>query len=155
MRIHFTYFPPGEKAGEVDAGMLQAWDTILDAAERQGLAVLPVLGVWADWNDGSHQETWHRWDSNPFNVAQGGPAKRPEELFDDTLCRRLWLKRLETFVRHWSLRPAIVGWEIFSKLDLVTGATEERAVSVHRVCGRRDPGDGPVETAGHSLAGRH
>ena len=52
----------------------------------------------------------------------------PSELFDDTPCRKLWLKRLETFVRHWSHRRAIVGWEIFSELDLVTGATEERAV---------------------------
>ncbi len=128
VRIHFTHIPPDEKAGELDAAMLASWDAILDAAENRGLAVLPVLGVWADWNDGSRQEGWHRWDGNPFNVARGGPAQRPDELFDDTLCRKLWLKRLETFVRHWSHRRAIVGWEIFSELDLVTGATEERAV---------------------------
>jgi len=130
VRIHFTYIPPGEKAGEIDAGMLHSWDQILDAAEKQGLAVLPVLGVWADWNDGSNQETWHRWDKNPCNVACGGPAQRPAELFDDTLCRKLWIQRLEMFVRHWAGRRAIVGWEIFSELDLVTGATEERAVTL-------------------------
>ncbi len=129
MRIHFTYIPPSEKAGEIDAGMLKAWDDILDAAESHGLAVLPVLGVWADWNDGSHKEPWHRWDKNPFNVACGGVAKNPNELFDDTPCRKLWMKRLETFVTHWSHRRAIVGWEIFSELDLVTGATQERAVA--------------------------
>ena len=128
MRIHFTYSPPSEKAGDIDAGMLRAWDAVLDAAEQQRLAVLPVLGVWADWNDGSKNETWHTWDKNPFNVEHGGPAKRPDELFDDTPCRRLWLKRLETFVRLWSPRRAIVGWEVFSELDLLTGATEERAV---------------------------
>jgi len=128
MRIHFTFIPPSEKAGEIDAAMLRAWDEILDSAEKHGLAVLPVLGVWADWNDGSKKETWHRWENNPFNVERGGPAQRPDELFDDTPCRRLWLKRLETFVKRWSHRRAIVGWEIFSELDLVTGATEERAV---------------------------
>ena len=128
MRIHFTYIPPNEKAGEIDPGMLQSWDAILDAAERRSLAVLPVLGVWADWNNGSNKELWHRWDANPFNVVRGGPAQQPGELFDDTPCRALWLKRLETFVRRWSHRRAIVGWEIFSELDLVTGATEERAV---------------------------
>ena len=58
--------------------MLKSWDAVLDAAEKHGLAVLPVLGVWADWNDGSKKETWHRWDHNPFNVERGGPAKRPE-----------------------------------------------------------------------------
>lgn len=128
MRIHFTFIPPNEKAGEIDAGMLASWDAILDAAEKHGLAVLPVLGVWADWNDGSNEETWHTWDKNPFNIARGGPARRPGELFDDTPCRKLWLKRLETFVQRWAHRRAIVGWEIFSELDLVTGATEERAV---------------------------
>ena len=128
MRIHFTFIPPHEKAGDIDAGMLKSWDMILDAAEKHGLAVLPVLGVWADWNDGSKMETWHTWDKNPFNLVRGGPAQRPSELFEDTPCRRLWLQRLETFVRRWSHRRAIVGWEIFSELDLVTGATEERAV---------------------------
>ncbi len=129
LRIHFTYSPPREKAGEIDAAVLKAWDEILDAAERNGLGVLPVLGVWADWNDGTRQETWHTWHKNAFNAARGGPAKRPAELFDDTPCRRLWLKRLETLVKHWRGRRAIVGWEIFSELDLVTGATEDGAVA--------------------------
>ena len=148
VRIHFTYIAPGEKAGEIDAGMLQAWDTVLDAAETHGLAVLPVLGVWADWNDGSNHETWHRWDHNPFNIARGGPARRPDELFDDTTCRRLWLKRLETFVLRWSHRRAVVGWEVFSELDLVTGATEPRAVQfaerVAAVVRAADPSSRPV-----------
>ena len=128
MRIHFTFMLPREKAGDIDPGMLASWDAILDAAENRGLAVLPVLGVWADWNDGSNKETWHRWDRNPFNVERGGPARRPSELFDDSPCRRLWLKRLETFITRWSNRHAIVAWELFSELDLVTGATEQRAV---------------------------
>ncbi len=128
MRVHFTFIPPNERAGEIDAGMLQSWDAVLDAAEKHHLAVLPVLGVWSDWNDGSKNEAWHSWDKNPYNAARGGPAKRPGELFDDTPCRKLWLKRLETFVKRWSHRRAIAGWEIFSELDLVTGATEERAV---------------------------
>ena len=128
VRIHFTFSPATEKAGEIDAAMLKSWDEVLDAAEKHGLAVLPVLGVWANWNDGSKKETWHRWDKNPFNAARGGPAKRPDELFNDTPCRKLWLKRLETFIQHWSHRRAIVGWEIFSELDLVTGVTEEHAV---------------------------
>jgi len=128
LRIHFTFIPPQEKVGEIDAAMLGAWDRILDSAEKYGLAVLPVLGVWADWNDGSHGEAWHAWDRNPYNARRGGPAQQPGELFDDTACRRLWLERLESFVQQWSPRRAIVGWEIFSELDLVTGADDARAV---------------------------
>jgi hypothetical protein len=128
MRIHFTYSPAGEKPGEIHPDMLKAWDAVLDAAETNGLAVLPVLGIWSDWNDGSHGETWHLWEKNSFNATLGGPAKRPGELLEDTSCRKLWLKRLETFVRHWSHRRCIVGWEFFSEVDLITGATEDRAV---------------------------
>ncbi len=128
MRIHFIFSPPGEKAGQIDAAVLKGWDAVLDAAEKRDLAVLPVLGVWADWNDGSRMESWHRWDKNPLNAARGGPAKRPAELLGDGPCRKLWLQRLETFVKHWSNRRAIVAWEIFSEVDLITGATEERAV---------------------------
>ena len=128
MRIHFTYSQAGEKAGEIHPDMLKSWDAVLDAAEKHRLAVLPVLGVWADWNDGSHGETWHSWEKNPFNAAQNGPAKRPGDLLDDTACRKLWFERLETFVKHWAPRRCIVGWEIFSEVDLITGATEDRAV---------------------------
>jgi hypothetical protein len=132
VRIQFTFSPRGETAGEIDAAVLKGWDQVLDAAEKHGLAVLPVLGVWADWNDGSRKETWHTWHENPFNIKLGGPAKRPSELFDDTPCRKLWLKRLRALVKHWSKRRAVVAWEVFSELDLVTGATEERAVAFMR-----------------------
>ena len=49
----------------------------MDAAEKHGLAVSPVLGVWVDWNDGSRQETWHRWDRNLFNVARVARRNAP------------------------------------------------------------------------------
>lgn len=127
-RIHFTYRPPGEKAGEIHPDMLKSWDAVLDAAETNRLAVLPVLGIWSDWNDGSRGETWHHWEKNSFNATLGGPAKRPSELLEDTACRKLWFQRLETFVKHWAPRRCVVGWEIFSEVDLITGATEERAV---------------------------
>jgi hypothetical protein len=128
VRIHFTYSPAEEKAGEIHPGMLKAWDAVLEAADQHRLAVLPVLGIWSDWNDGSHGETWHLWEKNPFNATRNGPAKRPGELLDDTPCRKLWLERLGTFVKRWAPRRCIVGWEIFSEVDLITGATEDRAV---------------------------
>ena len=129
MRIHFTYSPPQERPGEIDAGLLATWDRVIGLAEKQALAVLPVLGVWADWNDGSRQEPWHAWDKNPFNAARGGPARSPAELYDDSPCRKLWLQRLEKVVTRWVPHRNIVGWEIFSEADLVTGATQPRAVA--------------------------
>ena len=31
-------------------------------------------------------------------------------------------------MKHWAPRRCIVGWEIFSEVDLITGAAEDRAV---------------------------
>jgi hypothetical protein len=143
VRIHFTHMPKDETPGEIAPYMLKAWDTILDSAEEHGLAVMPVLGGWAEWNDGRNKETWHAWDKNPFNVRNGGPAKNPNELYDDTECRKVWLKRLDTLVKRWADRKAIVAWEIFSEVDLVSGASEDRAVEFVQLAAKvilsRDP----------------
>ncbi|MEI7947085.1 MAG: cellulase family glycosylhydrolase [bacterium] len=148
VRIHFNYMPPSEKPGEIDANMLRVWDQILDAAEKHGLAVLPVLDVWSNWNNGNGDvpQQWAKWDNSPFK--RGGQALTPSELFEDTPCRSLWLQRLKTFVSHWSNRRAIVAWEVFSELDLVTGATEDRVVEfVERAAGvirANDPWKRPI-----------
>ena len=148
VRIHFTYNPPHERPGEIDPGLLATWDDVINRAEKERLGVLPVLGVWADWNDGSRQETWHAWDKNPFNITRGGPAKSPAELYDDSPCRKLWFQRLETFVTRWSPHRNIVGWEVFSEVDLVSGATEARAVdfveSAAKIIRAADPMRRPV-----------
>jgi hypothetical protein len=128
VRIHFTYSPVGEKAGGIHPDTVKMWDAVLDAAEKNDMAVLPVFGIWSDWNDGSHGETWYLWKKNQFNATLDGPAERPTELLEDTECRKLWFKRLETLVKHWAPRRCIVGWEIFSEVDLITGATEDQAV---------------------------
>ena len=154
MRIHFCYMPPDEKAGEIHPNMMQFWDSALDAAEKYHLAVMPVIGVWADWNDGSKGVAWHAWEKNPFNVALGGPAKSPAELFEPGICRTLWMKRLETLVKHWARRRCIVAWEVFSELDLLTGASEVNGVTFVEVAAKviraADPSQRPVTC---SLAG--
>ncbi|MBI5684013.1 MAG: hypothetical protein HZC54_02935 [Verrucomicrobia bacterium] len=128
LRIHLTVgFQPHAAAGAVDEAWARQWERVFDLADAKGLHVLPVFGVWADWNDGSSGLPWHQWHRNPFNATKRGPARSPAELFGDTECQRLWLGWLESLVKRWQARPNILGWEIFSELDLVTGATEAAA----------------------------
>ena len=155
VRIHLTVgmAPPGP-AGQVDEAWARKWDEVLDRAAANGLYVLPVFGVWSDWNDGSRGEPWHRWDKNPYNAALGGPAKVPAELLGDTACRRQWLAWLAALVERWRNRPEMIGWEVFSELDLMSGATEDAAVafmeSAAGVVRAADPKHRPVTA---SLAG--
>jgi len=155
MRIHLTNgMPPDAPAGEVDEDWAKRWETVFDMAAERGLYVLPVMGVWGKWNDGSRQKRWHSWHKNRYNAALGGPAKRPIELYGDTECRRLWLQWLQTLVKRWQGRSCIVGWEVFSELDLVTGSSESAAVEfvskASAVVRAADPRSRPVTA---SLAG--
>ncbi|MFQ5808460.1 MAG: hypothetical protein ACE5JM_02480, partial [Armatimonadota bacterium] len=116
-------------AGDVDEEWAGRWDRVFDMAAENELYVLPVFGGWADWNDGSKGERWHAWHRNHFSAALDGPAKAPAELLQDTRCRELWLQWLEKLVRRWQGRWHILGWEVFSELDLITGSSEDAALA--------------------------
>lgn len=54
VRIHLmTGFQPHAAAGVVDEAWARQWERVFDLAAARGLHVLPVFGVWSDWNDGS------------------------------------------------------------------------------------------------------
>lgn len=149
VRIHLTAgMPPHGASGQVDETWARNWENVFDLAAANGLYVLPVFGVWADWNDGSGGIGYHRWEKNGYNAALGGPARTPAELLGDTACRRQWLGWMGALVRRWSDRPEIIGWEVFSELDLLSGATEEAAVgfmtSAAGVVRAADPKHRPV-----------
>jgi hypothetical protein len=128
VRLHLTVgLTPHAVPGAVDEAWATRWEAVFTQAAARGLVVLPVFENWADWNDGRGGQAWHRWEVNPYNRANGGPASAPAELLADTPCRRLWLRSLDALVRRWSGRREIVGWEIFSELDLVSGASEPAA----------------------------
>ncbi|MBM4046474.1 MAG: glycoside hydrolase family 5 protein [Planctomycetes bacterium] len=129
VRIHVMHgLTSRAAAGQVDDEWARRWELIFDQAAREGLYVLPVLGVWADWNDGGRGERWHSWHKNPFDASNGGPAKTPSDLFQASECRQLWLRWLTEIVGRWQTRPNVMGWEVFSELDLVTGASESAAL---------------------------
>ena len=139
---------PTARAGEVDAAWSDAWERVIAAAEERGVWFVPVFSVWGNWNDSLHPP-WHAWHLNPYNAANGGPAARPAELFGDTPCRRLFVEWLGEMVARWREHRNILCWEVFSELDLVTGATDvsqvvgfvERASAMIR---ERDPHRRPV-----------
>jgi len=129
MRIHLTHGKASlAKAGAVDEDWVAHWEGIFDNAAQKGLYIVPVFGVWADWNDGSKGTIWHAWDKNPYNQKLGGPAQAPSELFGDTRTRALYLQWLQALITRWENRPNIIAWEIFSELDLVLDSSEQIAV---------------------------
>jgi len=135
VRVHLTAgMAPSGPPGEVDEQWARRWERVFDIAAENGLYVLPVFAVWADWNDGTQGEHWHHWHRNPYNAAQGGPATRPTDLLEDSACRALFLEWVGRLVGRWQQRANIMAWEVFSELDLLTGASEAQALGfVERV----------------------
>ena len=94
VRVHLTNGrtpDPMIPAGTVDENWALFYDQVFDTAELNGLNVLPVFTVWADWNVDAHG-----WLINPFNDANGGPFTNPADLLlDGTLAEQanqeLWL----------------------------------------------------------------
>lgn len=132
--------------GGVDPNWAAQWDQVFDKAQADGIYVLPVFSGWFNWNAGAGYSTWI---SNPLNWANGGPVKSPSELFQiGSPTQTLWLDWMQTLVKRWQGRKNILGWEVFSEVNLASGTTEttgidfvNRAVALIRA---NDPSGRPV-----------
>jgi hypothetical protein len=112
--------------GGVDPSWAHQWDLVFDKAQTDGIYILPVFSGWFDWNAGSGYSTWA---SNPLNQVNSGPVKSPGELFQKgSATQNLWMQWMQTLVKRWQGRKNILGWEIFSEVNLASGATEASGI---------------------------
>jgi hypothetical protein len=117
--------------GEVDEGWAKNWEQVFDKANADGIYVLLVFSGWFDWNNGSPDYGYSTWGKNPLNVANGGPAQTPAELFKNgSTTQKLWLQWVKSLVARWSKRSNIAAWEIFSEVNLATGASEQSGTNL-------------------------
>jgi hypothetical protein len=99
------------------------WEGFFDQAQADGIFVIPVFGVWADWNNGLPADVYHFWQYNPLNTANGGPLDTPTGLFQtNSDTQNHWLTWVQTLVKRWQGRKNIAAWEIFSEINLASGA---------------------------------
>lgn len=127
IRVHLTHGWWGDawinKDWSINEKWAQNWDSFFDLAQADGIYVIPVFGVWADWNNGTPDWGSPLWQYNPLNTANGGPVATPDELFtpgSDT--QKHWMEWVKTLVLRWQGRENIAGWEIFSEIDIASGA---------------------------------
>jgi hypothetical protein len=126
VRIQLDSFGMGySNTGEVDETWAEKWDDVFEKAASNGIYVMPTFSAWYDWNNGNGYSTWK---SNPFNEVNGGPAKTPAELFiADSPTQKLWFGWMKKLIERWQGQKNIIGWEIFSEVNMVPGTTEQKA----------------------------
>lgn len=127
LRLHLTFgwwaTPWMQSNGDVNEDWAENWDKFFDQANTKGIYIIPVFGVWAEWNDGTPDYGSDLWIYNPLNFNNGGLVREPGDIFtEDSEAQELWLKWLGTLVERWQVRPNIAAWEIFSELNIASGA---------------------------------
>jgi hypothetical protein len=148
VRIHVTH---GHGVGITSAGAIDetwaaVWDRVLDRARVDGISVMPVFGVWADWNNGVPNLGFQNWNNNPLNSALGGPAHSPGELVQTgTETQSRWVAWMRALVDRWQSRDNIAAWEIFSELDIMTGTSEAAGASFAAIAAAAIHAGDPVQ----------
>ncbi len=130
LRLHVTFgwwgTPWTKGDGQVNPDWLKLWDQFFDDAEVAGIYVMPVFGVWADWNTGQPDLGGSLWQYNPINIKNGGLFSDPTQLFvPDSKLQTVWMGWLAQAVQHWQTRDNIAGWEIFSEVNIATGVASD------------------------------
>ena len=100
-----------------------AWrlERVLDDCERLGIRVNLVLN-----NHGQGSEkTDHEWELNPWNTVNGGPLARPGLLFSDPLALAGQERMRRYLAGRYGDSPAILGWKLWSEVNLTAGARED------------------------------
>ena len=122
VRVHIMWgwqgAPSINKDGTVNETWVKNWDWFFDQAYAHGIYIIPVFGVWFEWNNGIPDYGGAYWKGNPLNQANGGPVSAPGELFiADLAAQKLWLQWVKTLVERWQTRSNIAAWEIFSEVN--------------------------------------
>jgi Domain of unknown function (DUF5060) len=93
-----------------------AWklDTILYAAERNGISVMLCLGTYGEFNEGGYFNEG-QWKANPYNAANGGPCARPEDFWTNATARKLYQRRLRYLAARYGHRTNLQSWEFWNE----------------------------------------
>ena len=99
-----------------------AWrlDYLMALAARHGIYLHLVLdnhGKVSTWVD-------DEWADNPYNQVNGGFLDRPEEFFENPHAKALYKKKLRYIVARWAYGACILGFELWSEVDLVGSSFE-------------------------------
>ena len=99
-----------------------AWrlDYLVELAARHGIYLHLVLdnhGKASTWVD-------DEWADSPYNQANGGFLDRPEEFFENADAKAIYKKKLRYIVARWAHATSIMGFELWSEVDLVGSSFE-------------------------------
>ncbi len=101
--------------GDYGGRQLQAWllDQVFELARQKGVNIELTL-----INHGQFSTTVNpEWNDNPYNVANGGPLKSPEEFVTSSQARELFKRRLRYVASRYAAQPNLFAWEWWNEVN--------------------------------------
>lgn len=109
--------PSGIHYGPGAYSLDNAWrlDTILEAAERHGIAVILRLGSPAELRTAGGDPRETGWLDSAYNAVNGGPCRSPQDFWSSTAARRLYQRRLHYLTARYSGYTSLAAWEFWDE----------------------------------------
>jgi hypothetical protein len=111
--------------GKIREDWARNWEEFFEAAEANGVYVLPYFTGWFNWNT----QGYNVWPQNPLNSANGGPADSPTEIFKpDSPTQDLYVNWFRSVVERWSTHRNIFAWELITEVNYINYITEPQGL---------------------------
>ncbi len=110
-----------------------AWrlDEIVRLAGASGVRLMFCIGTFGELTTGGYFNEGS-WVSNPYNAANGGPCREPEELWTNPTARKLYQRRLRYLVARWGYSPQVFAWEFWNEQNAPAAWVGEMAAYLKR-----------------------
>ena len=93
-------------------------DLLMEYAEKYDMHLMLCL-----INHGQFSTTVNpTWDSNPYNVANGGILEKPQQFFTSEEAKTAYKSELMYIIARYSYCSKILCWELFNEVDWCDGA---------------------------------
>ena len=104
--------------GELSLDSARKLDRVVDAAGKEGVYIQLVLQHHGQYTT----KTDPNWSQNPFNVANGGFLKEPQDFFTDPKAIALTKAKYRYIVARWGYSPNIMAYELFNEVQNISEA---------------------------------
>jgi len=93
-------------------------DRVVELAENFDIKIILVLINHGQFSSIVNPE----WESNPWNVANGGILEHPLQFFTSNEAKRVYKNQLLYIIARYGYTKSLFSWELFNEVDYVDGA---------------------------------
>ena len=119
--------PQNAPLGTLSLDAARRWDTIVNAAEKNGIYFQMTLQHHGQYSTRVNSN----WNENPWNAAlPGGFLKTPNAFFTNETARRLTRAKYRYIVARWGYSSHILAWELFNEVQFTDAINDKQFADV-------------------------